>query len=82
MTAGRATGHPVPEEDSERDAGARVEIAELDLTISARSDLAAFWAGYTDGRAGAPRRTSPPYDEPSIYRRAHAAGIKSFRETI
>lgn len=57
-----------------------VEIPELNLTVRARGDIAAFWNGYRDGRAGRPRRVNPPYDEPSIYRRAHARGVVSQKE--
>lgn len=57
-----------------------VKIPELNLTTRARGDLAAFWDGYRDVRAGRPRRVNPPYDEPSIYRRAHARGVSSRKE--
>lgn len=51
-----------------------VDIPELNIRTRARGDLAAFWDGYRDGRAGRPRIVNPPYDEPSVYRRAHARG--------
>ena len=57
-----------------------IEIEELNIRTRARGDLAAFWDGYRDGRAGTPRKVNPDYDEPSIYRRAHARGVVSRKE--
>lgn len=57
-----------------------IEIPELNIRTSRRSDLAAFWDGYRDGQMGHPRKVRPDYDEPSIYRRAHARGVVSRKD--
>lgn len=57
-----------------------IEIPELNIRTSRRSDLAAFWDGYRDGQRGHPRKVRPDYDEPSVYRRAHARGVVSRKD--
>lgn len=57
-----------------------VEIPELNITTRARGDLAAFWDGFGAGQRGEPIPKILDYDEPSIYRRAHARGAVSRKE--
>lgn len=68
-------GADVPELDD-----GLIEIPELNVRASPRGALAAFWDGYRDGRAGRKRMVNPPYDEPGVYRRAHARGVSSRKE--
>lgn len=60
--------------------GDKVQIPELNITTSRRGALAAFWDGYRDGRDGLKRKVNPDYEEPAIYRRAHARGVVSRKE--
>ena len=57
-----------------------INIPELGIATRARGDLAAFWDGYRDGQRGHPRKVRPDYDEPSVYRRAHACGVVSRKD--
>lgn len=55
------------------------DIPELGIAVDPRSDLAAFFDGYSAGQRGDVIPKILDYEEPSIYRRAHARGM-SFRK--
>lgn len=57
-----------------------IEIPELGIRTSRRGDLAAFWDGFRAGQRGEPTGDVTIYDEPSVYRRAHARGVISRKE--